>query len=388
MAKDLALPELPVERRVVGHDRGSVGKRQRLAHHLANRGGRAHHRVGDAGKRLDIARDRHPRVHQALVPIHDLATANHHHRDLGRPRPVGRRQAGGFEIDDRVALRFHSSPSPRAPRDQQLGAQYRHHRGVETARPFDNYPLWVFNYPIWVAPLVIRTTHPQALPQLDNLHDHSLPAVGQGAIRAQNTSTTSLDSSSPCPRGGRAARCPDASGNSARASGAAPRPARDDLEFLDLLVHRLVDHPLELQVDSAAAVVDIVEVEFELGDGCGPDRPPSRAVKRRISPRARNESPSTTKPARSTAATVSRLGWQPPLIHVQGGWIQSSMHAPNLQRAWTCSSIRSRPPGRISRLGLRSPRSATGTLQYTTEEITQSELSSAKGIDSAEAQSS
>ena len=42
----------------------------------------------------------------------------------------------------------------------------------------------------------------------------------------------------------------------------APFP-RDDFDGLDLLVDRLLDHPLELRFDEMAPVVDVVKVQLE-----------------------------------------------------------------------------------------------------------------------------
>src|SRR6056297_260901 len=90
----------------------AAGKSDGLGHHLAYRRRLAHHRSGNTGEGLDVMRYPHTRVHQALETIDDLAAANQHHRNLSRPRPVRRQQAGGFEIDDGVGAHAHSSLFP------------------------------------------------------------------------------------------------------------------------------------------------------------------------------------------------------------------------------------------------------------------------------------
>jgi len=82
----------------------------------------------------------------------------------------------------------------------------------------------------------------------------------------------------------------------------------------------------------------------------------TRALKRRRPPRARRSAASILKPAVSTARSVSRLGWQPPMMRVQAGWTKSWHRARQGTTERTCSSIRRRPDG----AGRAAPRRGRG----------------------------
>ena len=95
-----------------------------------------------------------------------------------------------------------------------------------------------------------------------------------------------------------------------------------------------------------------------------------------------------SNPAARTFASVSRLGWQPPLTHVHSGWMKSCQRAPNRLVDRTCSSIRSRPPGASTRFTSWRPRIGSGTLQNTSPLTTVSKAPSRNGSASAEARTS
>ena len=92
---------------------------------------------------------------------------------------------------------------------------------------------------------------------------------------------------------------------------------------------------------------------------------PSRAAKRRFVPLARRPWGSIWNPAASTTFSVSRFGWHPPAAQVQTGWMKSCRRARHGMRERTCSSRRSSPWGRSTRLISSSPRRGSPTLQKT-----------------------
>src|SRR5207253_1912460 len=94
----------------------------------------------------------------------------------------------------------------------------------------------------------------------------------------------------------------------------------------------------------------------------------------RMTPSARRVARAIRKPLASTAASVSRLGWQPPVRRVHSGWMRSSSRARHGTGERTCSIMRSSPAAastrRISakpRLGFptrQTHRRATGSARY------------------------
>src|SRR6266542_5499575 len=110
-----------------------------------------------------------------------------------------------------------------------------------------------------------------------------------------------------------------------------------------------------------------------------PEVPLMRAAKCRLAPFARRPSNSMRKPARSTAASVSRLGWHPPAAQVHSGWMTSWNRARHGTRERTCSSMRSWPSGRSTRFTSASPRAGSPTLQNTRPLSTVSKLPSRNG---------
>ena len=98
--RQLGLPELAVERCVVGHHGRSAHKAGRIAHHLGGGRRRAQHGIGDAGELGDEGRNPGPGLHQALETVHHAALLQQHDGHLGGPGALGGRHARGFEVDD------------------------------------------------------------------------------------------------------------------------------------------------------------------------------------------------------------------------------------------------------------------------------------------------
>jgi hypothetical protein len=98
-ARQFGLPEAPVERRVVRHQRRVAHETARLRHHLGRWRRIGHHGVGDAGELCDERRNAHPGVHQALelATTRPPSTSDGH---LGGARALGGCAAGGLEVDD------------------------------------------------------------------------------------------------------------------------------------------------------------------------------------------------------------------------------------------------------------------------------------------------
>src|SRR6266545_5554286 len=110
----------------------------------------------------------------------------------------------------------------------------------------------------------------------------------------------------------------------------------------------------------------------------------SRATKRRFVPLARRPRGSIRNPKASTVLSVSRFGWHPPVTQVQIGWMKSCRRATHGMRERTCSSMRSSPRGRSTRLTSSSPRRGSSTLQKTRPLSTVSNVPSRNGSASAQ----
>jgi len=93
------LEEADVERRVVRDEHAAAGELEERRQHRRDRRRARHHHVGDAGEHGDERRDRAVRAHQRLELAEHLAGLHLHRADLG-DLAVGRRAAGGLEVDD------------------------------------------------------------------------------------------------------------------------------------------------------------------------------------------------------------------------------------------------------------------------------------------------
>ena len=58
-----------------------------------------HHVFRDAGHQLNEVWDRLPRIHQRLVPTHDIVVLDHAHRDFGHAMIMSL-AAGGFDVNN------------------------------------------------------------------------------------------------------------------------------------------------------------------------------------------------------------------------------------------------------------------------------------------------
>ena len=98
------VPELLVERGVVGQQRGDADELVDLVHHLLGRWRGAQHGVADAGQLFDEGRYAHAGVHQALVTLDDAPLFKDHHGDFRGPAAAARGDPGGFKVDDCYAF--------------------------------------------------------------------------------------------------------------------------------------------------------------------------------------------------------------------------------------------------------------------------------------------
>ena len=92
------LEEADVEAHVVPDHHRAADELEEGGQHLVDRGRRQHHGLGDAGEHGDLGRDGQARVDEGLEGAEALAAAQLHRADLG-DRAVGRRAAGGLEVD-------------------------------------------------------------------------------------------------------------------------------------------------------------------------------------------------------------------------------------------------------------------------------------------------
>lgn len=90
---------------------------------------------------------------------------------------------------------------------------------------------------------------------------------------------------------------------------------------------------------------------------------------------------SISKPAARTAATVSRLGWQP-TCHASRGVTASSSRPLIRPTERTCSYNRTSPPRRRTRAASASVRACCGTMHSTSEKTTASASPSPSGSES------
>ena len=88
-----------VEPGVVRHEDAAARELRERRQHPLDRRRAGHHEVVDPGQVRDLAGDRHAGVHERLEHAGALAAPDLHRADLGDPR-VGRRAAGGLEVDD------------------------------------------------------------------------------------------------------------------------------------------------------------------------------------------------------------------------------------------------------------------------------------------------
>ena len=91
--------EREVEPGVVRHEDAAARELRERRQHPLDRRRAGHHEVVDPGQVRDLAGDRHAGVHEGLEHAGALAAPDLHRADLGDPR-VGRRAAGGLEVDD------------------------------------------------------------------------------------------------------------------------------------------------------------------------------------------------------------------------------------------------------------------------------------------------
>ena len=60
----------------------------------------AHHGIGDAGQRLNLRRNTHPGIHQALKTINNLAVIDHDDGNFCRALTLIRGKPRGFKVDN------------------------------------------------------------------------------------------------------------------------------------------------------------------------------------------------------------------------------------------------------------------------------------------------
>jgi hypothetical protein len=135
---------------------------------------------------------------------------------------------------------------------------------------------------------------------------------------------------------------------------------------------------------SSPATASTTRREWAVGSNTHENPLRSRAAKSRSVPFARRPSRSIRNPAASTARSVSRFGWHPPATQVQIGWMKSCKRARHETRERTCSSMRSAPSGRRTRLTSSRPRRGSPTLQKTRPLSTVSNVAARNGSASAE----
>jgi hypothetical protein len=78
-----------------------VGKENlQFIHYILDAWRLGQHPVRDPGILFDETGYPHPRVHQTLEPVYDLAVGNQYRTNLDRPVSVSGRKASGFKVDD------------------------------------------------------------------------------------------------------------------------------------------------------------------------------------------------------------------------------------------------------------------------------------------------
>ena len=87
-ALEFCRPEFPIERRIVGHKWVVTDEIRHLGHDLGDGRCCSNHAVGDSGQALNKSGNPLACIHQALVPIDNLAVTHQHGGDFRGSRTV------------------------------------------------------------------------------------------------------------------------------------------------------------------------------------------------------------------------------------------------------------------------------------------------------------